>query len=54
MKNFHAYFENLAVWTMEDFKNMFGHFSTLYMKGLINLGKFVVAFNAFMTEVHII
>ena len=32
MENGHTYFENLAVFTPQDFKNMFDHFSSLCMK----------------------
>ena len=31
-----TYFTNLAVFTPQDFLSMFGHFTTLYMKGLIS------------------
>ena len=34
LKNDQTFFKNLAVWTLEDFKSMFGHFSTLWNKGL--------------------
>ena len=34
LKNGQTYFKNLAVSTPQDFKNMFGHFLTLCMKGL--------------------
>ena len=34
LKNGQTYFKDLAVRASEDFKNMFGHFSTLCMKGL--------------------
>ena len=29
-----TYFKNLAVFTSQDFKSIFGHFTTLFMKGL--------------------
>ena len=35
LKNGQTYFKNLAVWTPQDFQSMFGHFSTLWNKGLI-------------------
>ena len=34
LKNDQIYFKNLAVFTTQDFQGMFGHFSTLCMKGL--------------------
>ena len=34
LKNGQTYFKNLAVFTPQDFQSMFGHFSTLGMKGL--------------------
>ena len=34
LKNGQTYFKNLAVFKTKDFKNMFGHFSTLCIKGL--------------------
>ena len=34
LHNGQTYFKNLAWWTPQDFKSMFGHFTTLYMKGL--------------------
>ena len=34
LKNGQAYFKNTAVETSQDFKSIFGHFSTLYMKVL--------------------
>ena len=34
LKNGQTYFKNLAVFTPQDFKSMFGHFSTLCNKGL--------------------
>ena len=36
LKNSQTYFENLAVFTPQDFQSMFGHFSTLCMKMLTN------------------
>ena len=33
MKNGKAYFKNLVAFTLQDFKSMFGHFSTLCAKG---------------------
>ena len=35
LKNGQTYFKNFAVFTPQDFKAMFGYFSTLCMKGLI-------------------
>ena len=35
LKNGQTCFKDLAVRASEDFKNMFGHFSTLCMKGLL-------------------
>ena len=35
LKNGQTYFKNLAVFTPQDFKSMFGHFSTLCNKGLM-------------------
>lgn len=32
-KNDQTYFKNIAVRTPEDFQNLLGHFSTLFMKG---------------------
>ena len=37
LKNSQTYFKKSSVWTLQDFKSMFGHFSTLYMKGLVKL-----------------
>ena len=34
LKNGQRYFKNLTVWTPQNFKGMFGRFSTLWMKGL--------------------
>ena len=34
LKNGQAYFKNTAVETSQEFKSIFGHFSTLYMKVL--------------------
>ena len=34
LKNGRTYFKSLAVWKPQDFKSMFGHFSTLYLKML--------------------
>ena len=34
LKNGQTYFKNFAVFTPQDFKSMFGHFSTLCNKGL--------------------
>ena len=34
LKNGQTHFKNLEVGTQSDFKTMFGHFSTLLMKGL--------------------
>ena len=36
LNNGQKYFENLDVLTLQYFKNMFGHFSALRMKGLKN------------------
>ena len=33
LKNGQTYLKNLAVFTPQDFKGNFGHFSTLYTKG---------------------
>ena len=35
LNNGQTYFRNLAVFTPQDFQSMFGHFTTLCMKGLI-------------------
>ena len=35
VKNGQTYYKNLAVFTPQDFYSMFGHFSTLFMKGLM-------------------
>ena len=35
LKNGQTYYKNLAMWTTQDFKSMFSHFSKLYMKWLI-------------------
>ena len=37
LKNGQTYFKYLAVFTPQDFSSMFGHFSTLYNKGLIEV-----------------
>ena len=34
LKNGQTYFENLVLFTTQDFKSIFGHFSTLWNKGL--------------------
>ena len=34
LKNGQTYIKNIAVFTPQDFKSMFGHFSTLCNKGL--------------------
>ena len=36
LKKDQTYFKILAVWTPQDFKNKFGHFSTLWMEELIS------------------
>ena len=36
LKNGQTYFKNLAVFTPQDFKSLFGYFSTLWNKGLKN------------------
>ena len=35
LKNAQMYFENLAVFTLQNFKSIFRHFSTLYIKSLV-------------------
>ena len=35
LKNDQTYFKNSALWTLQDFKSMFCHFTTLYMESLI-------------------
>ena len=39
-----TYFKNLAGFTLQDFKSMFDHFSTLYMKGLF-CSVYCISFN---------
>ena len=41
LKNGQTYFKNLAVWTPQDFLNMFNHYSTLCMK---EIKKFIFVF----------
>ena len=36
LKNGQTYFKNLAVLAPQDFESMFGHFSTLWNKGLMS------------------
>ena len=36
LKGGETYFKNLDVFTLQDFKSIFGHFSTLWMRGLIH------------------
>ena len=40
LKNGPTYFNNLPVFTLQDFQNMFGHFSILCKKGLNGLNFF--------------
>ena len=42
--NGQTYFKNLAAFTPQDFKSMFGHFTTLCMKGLIHLNSMFVSY----------